>query len=96
MTTAEGELSIDAAESADGAASVTLGGRDSETRFGGSASLADVPGWVPVYPRGSDTQSAFQTTSGETRSGAISSTTTAQCDRKALTPLCVKTLVQAA
>ena len=76
MTTAEGELSIDADENADGAASVTLSGRDSETRFGGSASLADVPGWVPGYARGSDTQSAFQTTSGETRSGAISSTTT--------------------
>ena len=76
MTTAEGELSIDADENADGAASVTLSDRDSETRFGGSASLADVPGWVPVYARGSDTQSAFQTTSGETRSGAISSTTT--------------------
>ena len=76
MTTAEGELSIDAAENADGTASVTLRGPDGETRLGGSASLADVPGWVPVYPRGSVTQSAFQTTSGETRSGVISSTTT--------------------
>ena len=75
MTTAEGELSIDAAENAD-AASVTFSGPDSETRLGGSVSLADVPGWVPVYPRGSDTRSAFQTTSGETRSGAISITTT--------------------
>ena len=74
MTTAEGEVSIDATEN--GAGSVTLRGPDGETRLGGAASLGDVPDWVPIYPGGTDTQSAFQTTSGETLAGAVTSKTT--------------------
>ncbi len=76
MTTAEGDVSIDASESAAGAASVTFRGPDGEMRFGGSPNLADVPDWLPVYPGGTDAQSAFQTTSGDTLSGAVASKTT--------------------
>lgn len=76
MTTDDGEVSIDATQGADGAPSVTFSGPDGETRLGGAASLDEVPDWVPVYPGATDTQSAFQTTSGDTLAGAVTGTTT--------------------
>ena len=80
MTTSEGEYSIDAADAvaeaaAGGEGGVTFKGPEGETRFGATASLGDVPDWVPVYPGGSDTQSAYQTTTGGGLSGAVSSKT---------------------
>lgn len=80
MTTREGEFSVDASAGADGAASegggVTVKGPEGETRFGTIASVTDVPDWVPVYPGGGETQSAYQTTTGDGLSGAVSSKTT--------------------
>jgi hypothetical protein len=76
MTTSEGEYSIDAADGvAGGEGGVTFRGPEGETRFGATAGLGDVPEWVPVYPGGSETQSAYQTTSGDGLSGAVSSKT---------------------
>ena len=75
MTTAEGEVSIDGSEASRGGG-VTLTGPEGTTRFGATSDLSDVPDWVLLFPGATDTQNAFQTTSGSRVSGAISGTTT--------------------
>ena len=77
MTTEAGDYTVDASadDIVDGGGGVTLTGPDGVTRFGATASLDDVPAWVPVYPAGGEPQSTYQTQTGDSLSGALSTKT---------------------
>lgn len=72
ITTDEGEYRMDADEDGGG---VTFQGPEGETRYGGSASLDDVPEWVPLYPRASESHGTFSTRTDEMTAGGIMAST---------------------
>ena len=69
ITTDEGEFSMAASDDGDGG--VVFKGPEGESRYGTSASLDDVPNWVPVYPDAEETVGTFSTTSAEGVSGSV-------------------------
>jgi len=70
MVTDEGEYSVDAAGGDEG--SVVFSGPEGETRFGASASLDDVPDWVPLYPGAEETQGTFSSRTAQGLAGMVS------------------------
>jgi hypothetical protein len=72
LSTDEGEYSVSASEDEGG---VVLRGPEGETRFGASASLDDVPGWVPGYPGASEVVSGYSSRTAEGSTGMVSSVT---------------------
>lgn len=70
MVTDEGEYSVSAGEGGEGG--VTLSGPEGETRIGASASLDDVPDWVPLYPGGEETLGTFSSRGEQGVSGVVS------------------------
>ena len=76
MTTSDGEIAVEASEARGAAGGVTFSGPEGEMRLGASASLDDLPDWVPIYPGATDVESAFQAAGPEGGSGAVSAKTT--------------------
>lgn len=74
VTTDEGEFSVDASDAGEGGG-VTMTGPEGEARFGASASLEDVPDWVPVYPDASETQSSDSSNTPQGVGGMITAQT---------------------
>lgn len=74
VTTEEGEVTLDATE-ADEGGGITLTGPEGEARIGASASLDDVPDWVPTYPDAEETAGTFQMTTPEGVGGMVAQET---------------------
>ncbi|MFQ5570885.1 MAG: hypothetical protein ACE5G0_14490 [Rhodothermales bacterium] len=74
VTTDEGEFTMDASEAAEGGG-VTMTGPEGEAHFGASASLENVPDWVPLYPNATGAQGTFSAETNEGLTGIVSSTT---------------------
>jgi hypothetical protein len=70
VTTDEGEFSVDATDSAE--EGVVFQGPSGETRFGGSASVEDVPSWVPLYPGATGAQGTFSSKTPQGLTGVVS------------------------
>jgi hypothetical protein len=73
----EGEFSIETSESgSEGeAGGLTVTGPDGEIRYGATASLDDVPEWVPIYANATEVQGAYSSTSDKGTSGLVTSKT---------------------
>ena len=74
VTTDEGEFKMDVSGTEEGG-TVTLTGPDGEARFGASADLGDVPGWVPLYPGATATQGTFSSKTAEGLTGIVTAKT---------------------
>ncbi len=74
VTTDEGEFKMDVSETDDGGA-VTFTGPEGEARFGASADLGDVPGWVPIYPGAAEAQGTFSSKTAEGLAGLVTAKT---------------------
>ncbi len=74
VTTEEGDVTVSAAPSAEGGG-ITISGPEGEARMGASASLEDVPEWVPFLPDATESSGAFQMTTSEGIAGMVAQKT---------------------
>lgn len=74
VTTDEGTFTMDADGGEDGG-SLTVTGPEGEARFEASASLENVPDWVPLYPDATQTQGSYHAETPEGVTGIVSSKT---------------------
>ncbi len=74
IITEEGDVTVSAAPSAEGGG-VTVSGPEGETRIGASASMDEVPEWVPFLPDATESSGAFQMTTPEGIAGMVAQKT---------------------
>lgn len=74
FTTDEGEYKIEASGQGE-EGSVTLTGPDGKAQFGASASLEDVPDWVPLYPDATEAQGTYRVETDDGVTGIVAAKT---------------------
>lgn len=70
IVTDEGEFNVEASGAEEGG--VVFSGPEGEARFGATASLDDVPDWVPLYPGAEETQGTYSSRTAEGFTGLVS------------------------